>query len=138
MESDIKDLARAHAKAAIDVMVEIMTNADAPASVRLSAAKTVLDRAFGKLTTEKPKPESREEQVVRIERVIIDPKDPTPIPGYSSEPCSYREYNQPANDRLHAEEEEYLDQQVEEEAQRAPPDVGDFGDYTRNGSDGWG
>ena len=45
---DIKQLARAHAIAAIDVLAEIMNNADAPASARISAAKTLLDRGFGK------------------------------------------------------------------------------------------
>ena len=128
METDIKELARAHAKAAIDAMVEIMTNADAPASVRLSAAKSLLDRASGKVTTEKPKPESREEQVVRIERVIIDPKEPIPE--------RYRAYTHAPNGQLPDEEEEDFDQQELDRVQRAPPDVGD--DYKMTGCNEWG
>ena len=127
METDIKKLALAHAEAAIQVLADIMNNADAPAGARISAAKTLLDRGLGKVTTQKEEPESREAPVVRIERVIVDPKEPgveTP-----AEPWTYREYYEPANDRLPAEEEEVLGQQDDGQAQRAPPDVGDYGDY---------
>ena len=48
METEIQDLARGHAKAAIQVLAEIMNNPKAPAGVRASAAKTLLERAFGK------------------------------------------------------------------------------------------
>src|SRR5882724_7304171 len=53
MKTDIKKLARAHAAAAIQVLAEIMTNADAPAGARISAAKALLDRGFGKVTAQK-------------------------------------------------------------------------------------
>ena len=138
MDIDIKDLARAHAMAAIDVLAEIMTNPNAPAAARISAAKAILDRGFGKPTIEKTEPESREEQVVRIERIIIDPKEPdpeNPSPEYPPESCRYRW--QPANDRLPTADQAVLDQQVEYQAQRAPPAVGDYSDYTRNGGE-WG
>ena len=134
MDIDIKDRARAHAMAAIDVLAEIMTNPNAPAAARISAAKAILDRGFGKPTIEKTEPESREEQVLRIERVIIDPKEPgveTPAPIDPPESCRYR--GQPANDRLPGEEH---GQQDEDQAQRAPPEVCDYGDYNRNGSAG--
>ena len=127
METDIKKLALAHAEAAIQVLADIMNNADAPAGARISAAKTLLDRGFGKLTTEKPKPERREAPVVRIERVIVDPKEPgveTP-----AEPWTYREYYEPANDRLPSEDRAVVDQPDQDQDQRAPPDVGDYGDY---------
>ena len=139
MDIDIKELARAHAMAAIDVLAEIMTNPNAPAAARVSAAKAILDRGFGKPTIEKTEPESREEQVVRIERIIIDPKEPgveTPAPIDPPESCRYR--GQPANDRLPSEDQAVLGQQVEYQAQRAPPAVGDYSDYTRTGGDGWG
>ena len=48
LDIDIKQLARAHAIAAIDVLAEIMTNKDAPAAARISAAKALLDRGLGK------------------------------------------------------------------------------------------
>ena len=44
---DIAELARAHGMAAIDTLAEIMTCAATPASVRVSAAKIILDRGFG-------------------------------------------------------------------------------------------
>src|SRR5213595_1235841 len=53
MNIDIKDLARAHAMAAIDVLAEIMTNPNAPAAARISAANAILDRGFGKPAVEK-------------------------------------------------------------------------------------
>ena len=143
MDIDIKDLARAHAMAAIDVLAEIMTNPNAPAAARISAAKTLLDRGFGKVTTQKSEEradtESREAPILRIERVIIDPKEPgveTPAPIDPPESCRYPW--QPANDRLPSEDQAVLGQQVENQAQRAPPAVGDYSDYTRTGGDGWG
>ena len=130
MEIDIKDLARAHAMAAIDVLAEIMTNPNAPAAARISAAKAILDRGFGKPAIEKPEPESREEQVLRIERVIIDPKEPHPE--------RYRGHTHAANDRLPAEEDEGLDRQDQDQAQRAPPDAGEFSDCKITSYNEWG
>jgi len=130
MDIDIKDLARAHAMAAIDVLAEIMTNPNAPAAARISAAKAILDRGFGKPTLEKTEPESREEQVVRIERVIIDPKEPHPE--------RYRGYTHAANDQLPAEEDAGLDQQDQDQAQRAPPDAGESGDCKMTSYNEWG
>jgi hypothetical protein len=40
---DIRALARAHSRTAIEVLVEIMSQADAPAGARLSAARALLD-----------------------------------------------------------------------------------------------
>jgi len=58
MESEIQELAAAHAKAAIAVLVEIMKNPRVPSRERLSAAKALLERAFGKATGQKPKQEA--------------------------------------------------------------------------------
>ena len=41
-------LARSHSAAALATLVAIMTNPDAPATARVSAANAVLDRAWGK------------------------------------------------------------------------------------------
>jgi len=133
METDIKKLALAHAEAAIQVLADVMNNADAPAGARISAAKALLDRGFGKVTTQKPEEEeTREPQVIRFERVIIDPKETHPerFPGYTHV----------ANDQLPAEEEEVLDQldQDQDQAQRAPPEVGEFSDYTTRNYGEWG
>ena len=141
METDIKKLARAHAQAAIQVLVEIMTQPDAPAGARISAAKTLLERGFGKVTTQAAEPEDRKERVLRIERVIVDPKEPdpeNPSPEYPPESCTYRGTNPPANDRHPSAEQAVLAQQDQDQAQRAPPDVGDYGDYTMTSCEGWG
>jgi hypothetical protein len=41
-------MARTHTAQALDTLVTIMANADAPATARVSAANAVLDRAWGK------------------------------------------------------------------------------------------
>jgi len=131
METDIKKLALAHAEAAIQVLADVMNNADAPAGARISAAKALLDRGFGKVTTQKPEEEeTREPQVIRFERVIIDPKE--------THPERYRGYTHPANDELPSAEQAVLGQQVKDISQRAPPNVGDYGDYTMTSCEGWG
>jgi hypothetical protein len=45
---NIKDLARQHTETAIETLVEIMTDGDAQASARLTAANSLLDRGWGK------------------------------------------------------------------------------------------
>ena len=50
----IQKLARTHGMAAIAVLAEIMNQANAPASARVSAARTLLDRAWGKVPTQRP------------------------------------------------------------------------------------
>ena len=70
---DIAELARAHGMAAIDTLAEIMTCAATPASVRVSAAKIILDRGFGKPRTEPPPDDGNREPISRIERVIVNP-----------------------------------------------------------------
>jgi hypothetical protein len=75
---DIGELARAHGKRAIEVIAEIMNSPDAPASVRLSAAKTLLDRGWGKASSRLPKRESRAAPVMRVERAIVDQRRSEP------------------------------------------------------------
>jgi hypothetical protein len=45
---NLKDLARQHTETAIETLVEIMTDGDAQASARLTAANSLLDRGWGK------------------------------------------------------------------------------------------
>ena len=45
---NLKDLARQHTETAIETLVEIMTDADAQAGARLTAANSLLDRGWGK------------------------------------------------------------------------------------------
>ena len=48
---DLKDLARQHTQSALETLVEIMGDDDAPANARLTAANSLLDRGWGKATT---------------------------------------------------------------------------------------
>ena len=83
MESEIQELAAAHAKAAIAVLVEIMKNPRVPSRERLSAAKALLERAFGKATGQKPKQEA---PVTPVTLTIADPKprEKRPVPEKAS------------------------------------------------------
>lgn len=129
---DIQEMARAHAEAAIAVLVEIMADKDAPAGVRVSAAKAILERGLGKPGTQ-PKKKPREAPVTRFERVIIDPREPgveTPAPIDAPDSRSCRGSIRPVCRWPPATEHPRLGQQVETQAQRAPPAVGEFSDYT--------
>ena len=140
METNIADLARAHAKAAIQVLVEIMSQPDAPAGARLSAAKALLERGWGKATTQKSKGESGPAPVTHITRTIIDPKQPepeTPSPEYPSEPCMHRGYDRAAHVGPPAAKQAFLGQQIEDEARR-PSTAGDCGNHTMTSCNGWG
>ena len=73
-QEDIQSLARAHAADAIAVLAEIMNNPDAPAGARLSAAKALLDRGWGKAGAKPPEDGNRAAPVSQIRRVIVDPR----------------------------------------------------------------
>ena len=47
---DIRDAARRHTRAAVETLVSVMGNADAPAAARIAAANGILDRGWGKAT----------------------------------------------------------------------------------------
>jgi len=44
----IRDLAGKHAESAVNTLVELMNDAQAPAAARISAAKELVERSFGK------------------------------------------------------------------------------------------
>jgi hypothetical protein len=74
----IRALARANAKDALDVLVEIMGDENVTASTRVIAATEVLDRAWGK-----PAPASNDEpdhplRLETIRRIIVDPRHRDP------------------------------------------------------------
>jgi Family of unknown function (DUF5681) len=46
--AEVKELARAHTREAIETLVSIMTNSKAAAAARVSAANALLDRGYGK------------------------------------------------------------------------------------------
>lgn len=45
---DIRSLARAHTKSAINCLVGVMNQADAPPAARVAASNALLDRGWGK------------------------------------------------------------------------------------------
>lgn len=45
---DVKQLARGYSAEAIETLASVMRNDDAPAAARVTAASTILDRAWGK------------------------------------------------------------------------------------------
>jgi hypothetical protein len=46
--TDIRSLARSHTETAINVLVGIMSQSEAPQAARVSAANSILDRGWGK------------------------------------------------------------------------------------------
>src|SRR5689334_13718813 len=85
---DICELAREHTEDAIAVLAEIMADTDAPAGARVSAAKALLERGWGKAGTKPPDDGNRAVPITRIERVIIDPKRPGEEISYGSDLAS--------------------------------------------------
>ncbi|WP_245471295.1 hypothetical protein [Bradyrhizobium genosp. SA-3] len=74
--TEIKSLARTHTVHAVNTLLQIMRDKNAPAHARVSAANAILDRGWGKplqpIVSEDGKPL---EFVHRIERVIVHPGD---------------------------------------------------------------
>lgn len=75
--TQIKSLARSHTETAVNTLVGIMNQNEAPAAARVTAAQALLDRGWGKPT----QPLSGDadgdpiEMIQRIERHIVDPKN---------------------------------------------------------------
>lgn len=74
--TEIKSLARTHTVHAVNTLVKIMLDKNAPAHARVSAANAILDRGWGKplqpIANEDGKPL---EFIHRIERIIVHPGD---------------------------------------------------------------
>lgn len=45
---DIKDAAKAHTRAALNTLISVMNNLDAPAASRVTAAEAILNRGWGR------------------------------------------------------------------------------------------
>lgn len=77
--TEIKSLARSHTEAALNTLVGVMNQPEAPAAARVAAANSLLDRGWGKAT----QPISGDEDgpalsiITRIERIIVDAPKPT-------------------------------------------------------------
>ena len=72
--TDIKSLARSHTEAALNCLAGIMNKSDAPEAARVSAANSLLDRGWGKATQPISGDDDGTPLIVRIERVLVDPK----------------------------------------------------------------
>jgi hypothetical protein len=80
--SQIRSLARAHTETAINVLVGIMNQNEAPPPARVSAASALLDRGWGKPT--QPIAGDDDADAIRLEvikRMIVDPKGANDDPG---------------------------------------------------------
>ena len=84
---EVKARARGLGLAAIDVLAEVMSQGDSAATARVSAAKAVLERGFGRVGLAPADEEENRPEFLRIERVIIDPGCPDP-----ELESQYREY----------------------------------------------
>jgi len=69
---DASALARVHGRAAIAVLVEFMNKADAPAGVRVSAARTLLDWGWGKVGVQRAQEPRRPAPMKQAKKVPVD------------------------------------------------------------------
>lgn len=76
--TQIKSLARSHTEKAINVLVGIMEQADAPPAARVAAVNSLLDRGWGKAAQpiDGDGDGGPVKIIQRIERVIADPANP--------------------------------------------------------------
>lgn len=70
-DPELKELARAKTKDAIQTLASIMKSKKAPAAARVSAACALLDRGYGKPVQSLSGPDGGPLVVERIERVIV-------------------------------------------------------------------
>jgi hypothetical protein len=72
----IRSLARSHTRTALNVLVGVMTNVNAPAPARIAAANAILDRGWGKATQPVGNGEDGALELIhRIERIIVHPEN---------------------------------------------------------------
>jgi hypothetical protein len=73
--TEIRSLARSHARTAINVLVGVMRSKDATHAARVSAANAILDRGWGKAPQALGSGDDGALELVhRIERVIVQPE----------------------------------------------------------------
>jgi len=74
----IRELARAYAKEALEVLAAVMSDETVTASTRVIAAIAVLDRGCGKAGPAPDDDADRAEQLETIRHIIVDPAHPDP------------------------------------------------------------
>ena len=72
----VRELARAHAKDALEVLVAVMKDEEATDATRVTAAIAVLDRGCGKPPPALDDDADRGPQLETIRQIIVDPGDP--------------------------------------------------------------
>lgn len=72
--TDIRSLARKHTEAAINCLVGIMNQPEAPPAARVSASSAILDRGWGKPVQAIAGPEGEDGRPSAIQIMIVDPK----------------------------------------------------------------
>ncbi len=71
--AEIRSLARAHTEQALNVLVGVMGQTDAPPAARVSAANSILDRGWGKPAQPIENGEDGAFELIhRIERTIVN------------------------------------------------------------------
>lgn len=70
--TEIRSLARSHTESAINTLVGIMNQSEAPHAARVSAANSILDRGWGKAAQPIEGGDSPVELIHKIERVIVN------------------------------------------------------------------
>lgn len=73
--AEIRSFARQHTQSALNVLAGIMNEPTAPETARISAANSLLDRGWGKATQPISGDDDGTPLIVRIERVLVDPKN---------------------------------------------------------------
>jgi hypothetical protein len=76
--TEIRSLARAHTRSALNVLVAVMRNTKATPPARVAAANALLDRGWGKPTQAIGNDDNAIELIHRIERVIVHPDNEKP------------------------------------------------------------
>jgi hypothetical protein len=70
---EIRSLARSHTKSALNVLSGIMTDKEAPAPARVTAAQVLLDRGWGKATQPVSSDEDNPLKIIHeVRHTIID------------------------------------------------------------------
>jgi hypothetical protein len=73
--TEIRSLARAHAKTAVATLAGIMRQRKAPAAARVAAAQVLLDRGYGKPKQPLTGGDEDDRPIELIERHIVRPGD---------------------------------------------------------------
>lgn len=74
-KKELQDMAKDHAKEALETLRKIMTNDQEPAAARVSAANAILDRGYGKPPQAIVGDPDAPVAVQMITRRVVDPKD---------------------------------------------------------------